>query len=1570
MIRKLAFCSLVVLFSIEALRPALAEGIYHMGTNNRQYLDSQTLLFVHVDKADDIIRLHLCRRQSLNSDITIRFFNTTLNAETGTYSADTHSAPLAEIQGRDNISCNDDMTSPLPATPTRGDQLQYQVSSAGVYAIDLSQNTFLNNQGDSIQVDFQRWDVSVIANESDTVDATEASGNLFSNKWSFDTGSYSRSASATTNMFILAPGGFANTNYVYALSLQEFSGFVYDVMANDIGLNAPYSGLSVSQDATNPAPIVDPLYPVYLNYPHGANPQPAPTGNPGLVDNFQFVNSDGQGNGISPNDDGIQDSGEFVFTADVSGTYAITIDLNQDGVYGTDDRLLLGTSRANELNRVTWDGKDANGNVVAQAAYDVQLELRVGEYHFVARDVETSGGGSNNDGSGARDGLTILQALSATNLVGTRVFWDDKTLLNGSSNLPDGVMSSTDATGSHRHTWGSFTATGFGNRTYIDTYVFGASSEFRFSSFVVVENGAPVAMDDTATVAEDSNDNLIDVLSNDTDADGDTLTITYVTADSGTVSINSDGTLSYTPLPNTNGTATITYTVSDGNGGSDTASVVVTITSDNDVPVIVDDTATVVEDSSNNTIDVLSNDTDADGDTLIITNVTTDSGTVSVNPDGTLNYTPAPNSTGVATITYTVSDGNGGSGTGTVTVNVTNVNDAPVIVDDTATIAEDSSNNTIDVLSNDTDADGDTLTITNVTTDSGTVSVNPDGTLNYTPAPNSTGVATITYTVSDGNGGSGTGTVTVNVTNVNDAPVAMDDVASVTENSSNNIIDVLSNDSDVDGDTLTIINAIVDSGTVSMNSDGTLSYTPEPNAFGAVTIIYSVSDGNGGTDNAMVQVTVNSVPNNPPTISGTPNISVLEGDTYSFVPTANDPDNEVLIFTIENQPSWASFDPDTGALSGVPMTDDIGTYTDIVICVQDSEDEVCLPAFTITVRGDDDDDGVPDDRDPDFGPLLTIPDDITVDAIALFTPVDIGQATAQDFVDGVLTDCCTPEARIENGSNLPIFSPGVTNVVWTAIDADGNVEAQIQKINVRPLISFGPDVSVAEGETASIPVYLNGLSPEYPLDITFSVTDEGTASLDDFNVPSNIITFTESTVAILSLDILADAESDSGETIVLELDDSVNRGEKFKITITISEDNLPPLVELNAVQDNTETLIIKPGLGDVVITANVTDPNMQDTHTFDWSRSDSNLVDTDSDNTTLTFDPSGLTPGFYRVIVSVTDDGQPQLSGEATIDIRVINDDDDVPEIVFDPCNIIPEIRGIDYEYIIEASAGNCLRVGPIGLASENGAAWLTVLDFENNDSLEPYTVNRMSSVGGRFDVQVHRMDRPGGVVDVVIPLRAPIPLDAGLLLYDVSNLTWFEFEALDNERVASAPGEAGFCPPPGDASYQPGLNDGDYCLQMTIQDGGVNDLDDEANGLIETISGVHVLNDDPNAVDDSSVVNQGSVDNILNVLANDSDNDGDTLSIAQVNILSDIGTVTMNDDGTLNFTPDPEFNGDAVISYIVSDGNGGTDTASVNVQVLPRVRFSSDGGGAFEWYWLLMLGGIGLVVCCRRIKD
>ncbi len=441
-------------------------------------------------------------------------------------------------------------------------------------------------------------------------------------------------------------------------------------------------------------------------------------------------------------------------------------------------------------------------------------------------------------------------------------------------------------------------------------------------------NDAPVAVPDIDQTDEDT-PVTVAVLSNDTDADGDPLTVTAASAPNGTVVINADGTVTYTPKPNFNGTDIITYTVSDGKGGFATTTATITVNAVNDIPAAVNDNVSTPEDAPV-IIPVLGNDTDADGDPLTVTAAASPNGSVTINADGTITFTPDADFNGITTISYEISDGKGGTSTAVVTVNVTPVNDLPVASPDVVITTEDTPIE-LSPLDKASDIDGDPLTIISASSPNGTVTINPDGTVTYTPDPNFSGTDVITYQLSDGNGGFTTATITVTVTAVNDPPIASNDIAD-TEEEVPLVIPVLANDIDLDGDPLTVTNAVAANGTVAINADGTITYTPNVDFFGTDTIDYTISDGNGGTSSATVSVTVRNV-NEVPVDGNEEMFGIGGAETIVDVLTnGSDPDGETLsVFTAKVDVGTVVINPD-GTIShfAPPEFQGVATITYIV----------------------------------------------------------------------------------------------------------------------------------------------------------------------------------------------------------------------------------------------------------------------------------------------------------------------------------------------------------------------------------------------------------------------------------------------------------------------------------------------------------------------------------------------------------------------------------------------------------------------------------------------------------------
>ncbi|EAQ04196.1 cadherin domain/calx-beta domain protein [Pseudooceanicola batsensis HTCC2597] len=435
------------------------------------------------------------------------------------------------------------------------------------------------------------------------------------------------------------------------------------------------------------------------------------------------------------------------------------------------------------------------------------------------------------------------------------------------------------------------------------------------------ENRAPVVEGETAEVDEDGRLDLsiVDLLSNDSDPDGDTLEITEVSALNGTVTTgqpfggNGPGSfyVTYEPDDDYNGPDTITYVVSDGNGNSTSGEIAVTVNPVNDNPTAVVDTGFTTDEDTHLFIteaELLANDFDIDGDTtLSVTPFTSNLRAV----EGGFEFTPGGNFNGTAYASYILRDGNGGSSIANIEIEVLPVNDAPLLGVDSytaglgTTLAVDAADGLLD---NDSDADGDDLSVVDSEEGAlGTFVVNADGSFTYTPFAGVSGSETLSYTVSDQTVEvSGSVTFTIDESTANKAPIAVGDSYDVSEDAVSVVLDVLGNDSDPDGDDI-FISAFSQgsNGTVALVGD-TLVYTPVGNYTGADSFTYTISNGDL-TNTATVDITV-LAENDLPVFTDTGPFTVAENSTAVGTVTASDVDGDGLSFGIAAGKDGGLFD--------------------------------------------------------------------------------------------------------------------------------------------------------------------------------------------------------------------------------------------------------------------------------------------------------------------------------------------------------------------------------------------------------------------------------------------------------------------------------------------------------------------------------------------------------------------------------------------------------------------------------------------------------------------------------------
>ena len=606
----------------------------------------------------------------------------------------------------------------------------------------------------------------------------------------------------------------------------------------------------------------------------------------------------------------------------------------------------------------------------------------------------------------------------------------------------------------------------------------------------------PVGKGDTLYVNED--ELLVvsatnGVLNNDIDVDGDMLSSELMRdVNKGTLDFYGDGSLTYSPQQDFYGNDSFTYVAKDESNVTDSVSVLIVVDPVNDAPLASDDeyilesgdSLMIVVDS----LGVLSNDTDIDGDTLSASLVdSVSNGTVTLDSEGTFKYvTDESNFVGVDVFTYIAAD-TATSDTASVKITVTS---RPVAVADTFEINEDYCMRAGDfggnanpatfvlytnfvggVLANDTDIDGDSIYATLVeTTSHGVLTFYGDGKFEYCPDADFNGTDSFKYIISDGYLMSDTVTVIITIQPVNDLPIGNDDLYGLVNNSTLSIADslgILSNDSDVDGDS--IFASLLDStkhGSLVLGDGGGFTYTPDQDYIGTDAFKYNLSDGLFITDTIVVNLIITSRPvsNDDSYTIGEDSLLVVLSTT-GVLSNDTDEDSDDLSATLVQTTSKGEllFSSD-GSFEYKPEEDFFGsdsfTYTasDGVLVSDTSTVSIDISA------GNDDPTGVIDEYSVDEGDTLTV--DSINGLLTNDTDIDSDSLSASQGVDpnyGSVTISSDGSFEyIHDGSNS-----SVDNFKYVVSDDLGGVDTVgvsivVNPVNDEPIISTGQLLSVPE----------------------------------------------------------------------------------------------------------------------------------------------------------------------------------------------------------------------------------------------------------------------------------------------------------------------------------------------------------------------------------------------------------------------------------------------------------------------------------------------------------------------------
>lgn len=653
-------------------------------------------------------------------------------------------------------------------------------------------------------------------------------------------------------------------------------------------------------------------------------------------------------------------------------------------------------------------------------------------------------------------------------------------------------------------------------------------------------NDAPVAESDSLVLSEDG---TVDLVLRGNDVEGSALTFTIVTPPTHGVLSGTAPTLRYVPTANYNGADSFTFKVNDGNADSAVAMVSIDVQAVNDAPTALNDAVSLDEDAS---VDVVLRGSDVEGSALTFSVVTPPVHGVLSGTAPNVTYVPAANYNGADSFTFKVNDGALDSGVATVTLQVRPVNDAPVALNESVVLAEDGS---VDLVLRGSDVEGSTLSFTVVGLPvHGTLSGTPPA-VRYSPAANYNGADSFTFKVNDGTADSDVAVVNITVQPVNDAPVAVDDTASLDEDTG---VNVVLQGSDVEGSALVF--SIVTQPVHGVLS-GTLPnvrYVPTANYFGDDVFTFRVNDGE--LDSAVATVTLTVRPVNDAPVALNQEVMLAEDASASVLLTGTDVEGSVLAFTVVDAPVHGTLSGTPPDLTYMPDANYHGPDA-LTFKVNDGSVDSALATVQITVT-----------------PVNDVP---VAAPQSLSTPEDTGLNVT---LSGTDVDGDSLTFRVVNGPAHGSLSGTAPNLTYTPaanyfgadhldfVVNDGTVDSLAATVNLDVTPVNDPPVAspliVFTAEDTAVSVTLSGSDVEGS-ELTYVVT----------RLPAH------GSLSGSSSDVVytPNANFNGGDSFAYRVFDGTDNSTPAEVTITVTPVNDPPVADaqfVQAIENETTTITL------------------------------------------------------------------------------------------------------------------------------------------------------------------------------------------------------------------------------------------------------------------------------------------------------------------------------------------------------------------------------------------------------------